>query len=115
MEKNRDLTRFERRRLVRLTRRFGSPGTDIGEDDFFAMWWWRAALAGAIANVVPEDWRLLSKARVAEDDRDALVELWQEVAGLPYQTVDELVAFVHRQREIWDLDDSACGSWEVRE
>lgn len=99
--------------LIELARRFAPADWEQMPADgyrLFDLMWWRTALAAAIQQVLPNDRILFSKARAPDADDAALIELWSDVADLPYSTVERMLVFVHRQAALWDIEDSLDSS-----
>jgi len=108
-------TTVEAGTLIELARRFGPSDEDhsfAGGDRLFDLEIWQGALAAAIQQVLPTEEDLLSKAKLARENRELLLELWADVARLPYYIVQRMIVFVHRKRAMWDLeDDLEAGLW----
>ena len=108
MDEKRERDRSELGRLIRLARRFAPsdyPKAEAVRDgDLFDLRWWCDALACAIRAVLSDDHALFIKARAVENDDRLLLELWKEVAKLPYEVVQKMIDFVHRQHGMWDLE-----------
>ncbi len=80
-------------------------GTDpVRENDLFELRWWSSALTAAIKESLSEDHALFAKALAARDEDSLLLDLWRDVAKLPYEVVQEMIDYVHRQRGTWDLE-----------
>ncbi len=108
MDKERERNRSELGHLIRLARRFAPPDYPKARadrhDDLFELRWWWAALAGAIRAILSDNHPLFVRTRAAEDDDGLLLELWKDVARLPYEVVQEVIDFVRLQRGMWDLE-----------
>ena len=108
--------RSELGRLIRFARRFApsfyKERPPVRNDNLFELWWLHAPLEKAIATVLPDNYALLQKARAASGDSTLSLGLWQEVARLPCEVVQEMIDYVHWQRGIWDLEEYLEASHE---
>ena len=107
LDEERERNRSELGRLITLARRFAPPdypkARAVRHDDSFDLRWWSESLTCAIKESFSEDHALFVKARAAADDDGLLLEVWKDVAKLPYEVVQHMIDFVHRQRGTWEL------------
>ncbi len=108
LDEERERNRSEFGRLIALARRFAPPdypkAQAVRHDDLLDLRWWSEALTCAIKEGLSKDHALFVKARAAADDDGLLLEVWKDVAKLPYEVVQRMIDFVHRQRGTWELE-----------
>lgn len=109
----REAARSELGRLVALARRFAPPADSpipaLRDGDRFELRWWLEALTCAVQSVLTDEHVLFNKARAVAEDDGLLLDVWRDVAKLPYEVVEQMIAFVHRSRGLWDLEAFIAG------